>query len=323
MESKIISYGSAVSDYSNRYKSFVESKSVLAEPVGFESEPPEYLFGFQRDITRWAIKRGRAAIFADCGLGKTPMQLAWADAVSNYTKGSVLIFAPLAVAEQTVKEGRKFGVDVAHVRDGSEISTSGIYITNYDRIHKFMDADISGIILDESSILKSYDGVTRTKLIEYGARCNFRLACTATPAPNDIIEILNHSEFLGIMREKEVRALYFTQDGNSTTKYRIKRHAVDDFYKWMATWCVALRKPSDIGHDDDGFVLPALTVSIHEIGAEYVPEGELFAVNTISLQDERKIKRLSLDDRVKKCASMVDNEDQWIIWCELNDEAAT
>ena len=215
------------------YASFLTRKRLRSEPVGFDvaDDLNPMLFEFQRDIVRWALRRGRAAIFADCGLGKTPMQLEWARHVFEHTGSPVLIFAPLAVNSQTQREGDKFGIPVSICREQSDVRP-GINIANYEMLSHFDPAVFGGLVLDESSILKSFDGKTRRLLTDFASSIHFRLCCTATPAPNDTIELLNHSEFLSIMSGKEVIALFFIQDGNTTHKWKIKGHAVAPFWEW-------------------------------------------------------------------------------------------
>jgi hypothetical protein len=216
-----------------KYAEFLAERITVDHGDGFtidEADVNPMLFPFQRAIVAWACEKGRAAVFADCGLGKTPIQLEWARLVCERHGGIVLIVAPLAVAQQTAREGDKFGVN----------------ITNYEMMQHFQPDALAGIVLDESSILKSYDGKTRTEIIAFAERIPFRLACTATPAPNDPAELCNHAEFLGVMTESEVKALYFTTDG-TTTRWRLKGHSHEDFYRWMASWAVAMSKPSDLG----------------------------------------------------------------------------
>jgi DNA modification methylase len=279
------------------------------------------LFPFQRDVVRWALGKGKAALFADCGLGKTPMQLEWARHVHRQTGGNVLIIAPLAVAQQTATEGAKFGVEVTICREASEIQP-GINVTNYEMLHKFSPEAFVGLVLDESSILKAYGGTYRKQLTEFAERIPYRLACTATPAPNDLIEVINHAEFLGVMRGKEMIALFFTQDGNTTHAWRLKGHAKRDFWSWMATWCVAIRKPSDLGYDDGRFTLPELR--IHQETVEVTPDNltTLFPMEATTLQERLKARRESIGDRVARCADLVSgSEEPWIIWCNLNRES--
>lgn len=307
----------------NGYQQFLEGKRVKAEPVGFavaDDAINAQLFPFQREIVRWALQRGRAALFADCGLGKTPMQLEWARNVAEHTGGNVLILAPLAVAAQTVREGSKFGVTVTHAREAHDVRP-GINITNYERLEKFENLEWSGIVLDESSILKSFEGVMRKQITDLGSRIPFRLCCTATPAPNDLIELTNHAEFLSIMTGKEIIALFFKTDGNTTHSWRLKGHAKDAFWRWMASWSVAIRKPSDLGYADDAFVLPELRMHEHTTEAK-APAGMLFAVEALTLQDRQQARRDSLPDRVARTAALVNADNEpWIVWCNLNAES--
>lgn len=305
------------------YEEFIASKRVVVEPAGFEirdGDIHQLLFPFQRDIVRWAVGRGRAAIFADCGLGKTLQQLEWARHVAEYTGGNVLILAPLAVAAQTAREGERIGVGVTVCRTADDLQP-GINITNYERLHHFDNAGFTGIVLDESSILKSFNGAFRQALTAFAEPITYRLACTATPAPNDLIEITNHAEFLNIMGGKEIIALFFTQDGNTTHKWRLKGHAKDDFWRWMASWSVAIRKPSDIGHADEGFELPPLHMHQHVVRSD-VTAGALMPLEAIALQDRQRARRESIADRVARTAELVASSDeQWIVWCDLNAES--
>jgi len=278
------------------------------------------LFPFQWDIVQWSLHRGRAAIFADCGLGKTPMQLEWAHQVVVHTGGRVIILAPLAVAAQTQREGDKFGIPVTTCRTAADLR-DGINILNYERLHHIADEEFAGLVLDESSILKSFDGSTRKHITEWAQSIPFRLACTATPAPNDLIELTNHAEFLGVMSGKEIIALWFTQDGNTTHQWRLKGHARQDFWRWLASWSVALRMPSDLGYENDGFILPPLTVH-HQQVASAPADGMLFPLPAAGLADVRAAQRASLSDRVLRCAALVNaSTETWIVWCHLNAES--
>ena len=306
------------------YQRFLDSKRLSAPAVGFDV-PDEainpLLFPFQRDICRWALQRGRAAVFSECGTGKTCVQLVWAEHIVRHTGGRVLIFAPLAVSAQTVREGQKFGIPVTICRTQADV-VDGINITNYEMLGHFDPAEFSGIVLDESGILKAFDGTTRKALTEFARSINYRLACTATPAPNDLIELTNHAEFLDIMSGKEIIALYFTQDGNTTHAWRLKGHARGDFWRWMASWSVALRKPSDLGYSDDGYVLPPLNV--HQVTVAGEPlEGMLFAVEALTLSERQGARRASLEQRVAACARIVaaEPDQQWLVWCNLNAES--
>lgn len=307
-----------------QYDELLESKRVKAQASGFRVAPeslPASLFPFQRDIVTWALARGKAAIFADTGMGKTPMQLVWAELVARHTGRPVLILAPLAVAQQTQREGEKFGVNVTVCRAQADV-TDGVNIANYEMLAHFESSRFAGIVLDEASILKSFDGVTRKALTRFAGYIDYRLVATATPAPNDTTEIINYAEFLGIMGGREILALYFTQDGNTTHTWRLKGHARTDFWRWLATWAVALRKPSDLGYDDGAFSLPPLTITQH-ITAGRVLDGRLFAVEAQSLGERQQARRESVTGRVEMCAALVnDTPDAWLVWCNLNSESA-
>lgn len=279
------------------------------------------LFLFQRDIVIWALRKGRAAIFADCGLGKTPMQLAWAERVFEFTHHRpVLIVAPLAVAQQTVSEGEKFGRLVRYVRSSAEVSGGGIYITNYERVKDFDARLFAGIVLDESSILKAVDGATRDYLVKWAKDIPYRLCCTATPAPNDVAELANHAEFLGVATRAEMLAAYFVHDQDG---WRLKGHAREPFYQWVASWAMALRKPSDLGYSDKGYKLPRMTVNRHLVASDYTPPGQLFAVGLKGVSDRAKVRNGTIEARVQAAATHIqgDKRRQWIAWCGLNEES--
>lgn len=301
------------------YQAFLDNKSRADVPTGLAAIPAlnKALFPFQHDIVSWALKRGRAAIFADCGMGKTLMQLEWASKVP----GNVLILAPLAVAKQTVTEGAKFGIAVNYARSQADVA-DGITITNYEMLQHFDPAYFSGVVLDESSILKAYDGKTRTAIIAAFQRTPFRLACTATPAPNDYMELGNHSEFLGVMTRAEMLSMFFVHDGGETQVWRLKGHAEQHFWKWLASWAILIRKPSDLGYDDRDFILPPLNVAEHLVETDR-PTGEyLFALEALSLQDRIAARRDSVAERVAKCAELVNGDGkQWVVWCNLNTES--
>jgi len=306
------------------YEEFLESKRIASRPSGFEvpaESISDRLFPFQREIVRWALRRGRSAIFADCGLGKTPMQLEWARHVHEKTDRNVLILAPLAVSSQTQREGVKFDIEVNVCREPEDVRP-GINVTNYERLDRFVDMEWSGIVLDESSILKSFDGVFRKTITDFAKRSPYRLACTATPAPNDLIEITNHAEYLEIMSGKEIIALFFTQDGNTTHAWRLKGHARKDFWRWLASWAVAIRKPSDLGYQDDTFVLPELRIEECRVSTGKTFKDYLFTPDSLALDELRELRRGTLDDRVRVCAEMVNaSEEKWIIWCSMNNES--
>lgn len=303
------------------YETFLDGKRIVEEARGLPDVPElnPMLFDFQRDIVQWALKRGRAAIFADCGLGKTPMQLEWAYRVP----GNVLIVAPLAVAQQTIREGEKFGREVNYARNADE-SLPGITITNYERMDKFTPGMFDGIVLDESSILKSYTGKYKTFLIEFAKDIPFRLACTATPAPNDHMEIGNHSEFLGIMPSNEMLARWFINDSMHFGSYRLKGHAVKSFWEWVSSWAVCMEKPSDLGYPDKGFILPPLTKRMHVVKADMgtPSDGMLFRLPDLSATGIHKEMRLTCDSRAAKVAEVINGDDSpCVIWCNTNYEA--
>ena len=305
------------------YDAFLATKRENVKAVGFdveESDMAPMLFDWQRHIVKWALARGRAALFEDCGLGKTAQQVEWARHVVVHTGRAVLILAPLAVADQTVREGAKFGVDVHRCREASDVVEGAVNVTNYERIEKFAPEPFAGIVLDESSILKAYDGKTRKMISDFAKPIDFRLCCTATPAPNDIVELCNHAEFLDIMSGKEILALFFRQDGNTTHKWRLKGHAQRAFWMWMAEWSVAIRRPSDLGYSDSGYILPALNMH-QEAVVNDRHDGYLFAMEAKTLAERRQSRRDSLEKRVARAAELCNgNGEQWLVWCDLNVE---
>lgn len=300
------------------YQEFLETKRIIVPACGVDvAEVNSILFPFQADITKWALKKGKAAIFAGTGLGKTAMQLEWA----NNIPGDVLILAPLAVSQQTVREGVKFGITVNLCRQQSECRP-GINITNYEMIHKFELDKFVGVVLDESSILKSFDGKMRNLIIEAFANTPYKLSCTATPSPNDHMELGNQAEFLGVMGRSEMLSMFFVHDGGDTAKWRLKGHAVQKFWEWVASWAVMLQKPSDLGYEDNGFILPPLNIMPAVVKMEVAPEGSLFAIEAQTLQERQAARRSSIDDRVAHAAAIVNALDEpCIVWCNLNGES--
>ena len=301
------------------YAGFLQRKAITSPTTGLTAIPElsAHLFPFQADIVRWSLKRGRAAIFADCGTGKTLMQLEWA----RHIPGNVLILAPLAVASQTVREGEKFGIFVKYCRDQSTVEP-GITITNYEMLTHFDPLYFAGVVLDESSILKSYDGKTRTAIIDAFRQTPYRLACTATPAPNDYMELGNHAEFVGSMSRVEMLSMFFVHDGGETQNWRLKGHAQRDFWKWLSSWSVMIRKPSDLGYEDGDFILPALRFHEHVIAVDKPTEGMLFALDASTLQERIAARRDTVAERVAETAKIVNaSPDPWVVWCNLNSES--
>jgi len=302
------------------YSEFIDKKRIIDRDTGLKDIGTinPMLFDFQSDIVKWALRRGRAAIFADCGLGKTPMQLEWA----NHIPGRTLIIAPLAVSAQTIREADKFGIgDIRYSPDGSV--SSRITITNYERMEKFDPEMFTGIVLDESSILKSYSGKYRNELVNRFGQIQFRLACTATPAPNDFMELGNHAEFLGTMKRTEMLSMFFVHDGGDTQQWRLKGHAENEFWKWICSWAVMIRKPSDLGYPDGDFILPPLEIEQITVHSEEPTEGMLFAMEAQSLQERQGARRATVYDRSKACADIVNSiNEPSLIWCDLNDESA-
>lgn len=308
----------------NAYADFLAQKRTIIQPSGFDVSldaiNPQ-LFVWQRRIVQWAIRRGRAALFEGTGLGKTGQQIEWARLVSEHTGKPVLIFAPLAVAKQTQREGAKFGTVVTVCRTQVDVQP-GVNVANYEMLSHFDPSVFGGIVLDESSILKNFGGVVRRQLTEFARAITYRLACTATPAPNDLIELTNHAEFLDVMSGKEIIALFFTQDGNTTHAWRLKGHAVDPFYRWLASWAVALRSPADLGDDDPRFILPPLHMEQVTVGAKAASTGMLFPVEALTLGERQAARRASVSDRVAAAAELVNaSSEPWIVWCDLNDES--
>lgn len=303
---------------SQNYHEFLKSKRLVVKPSGFEPDGiSENLFPFQKDIVRWACKKGKAAIFAGTGLGKTGMQLEWAHQVHQHTGADVLVLAPLAVAEQTAREGEKFEVVVHLCKTQADVKP-GVNITNYEKLSHFDAGHFAGIVLDESSILKSFEGKVRTEIIEAFRDTPFKLACTATPAPNDHMELANHAEFLHVMSRPEMLATFFVHDGGSTSQWRLKGHAVKAFWEWVASWAVMMSMPSDLGYEDNGFKLPPMEIE------QIVVDRTGYAVKEAqTLQDRRRARTDSLDLRVQKAVELVLSkpDESWLVWCDLNKES--
>jgi hypothetical protein len=334
------------------YEQFVASKSQFTTDSGFDpGELPSYLFDFQKHLVDWSCRRGRAAIFADCGTGKTISQLVWAQKVVERTNKRVLILTPLAVANQTEREAAKFGIEAKRSKQG-ELEAK-IVITNYDRLHNFDPADFAGFVCDESSILKSVDGSTRKQITRFTLRTPYRLLCTATAAPNDYVELGTSSEALGELSHSDMLRRFFRQlddkgqkkeqklqdkaealikqDSNYYGKlafrvaqtigqWRLKNHAVDDFWRWVASWARACRLPSDLGFSDEGFVLPELIQNEHIIKSASPPDGFLFNLPARGLGEEREERKRTLNERCEYVANLVNHDRPAVVWCQANAE---
>lgn len=312
------------------YESFLATKAATPASSGISSIPllSESLKPFQRDIVTWSLNRGRAAIFAGTGLGKTFQQLSWADAICEDTRRPVLLLAPLAVAHQTVEEAKKFNIDgVSYAAEQSQ-TRGRIVVTNYDRVEKFDPEQFDGIVLDESSIIKAHDSKTRRKLLDFTSSIHYRLPCTATPAPNDYVELGNHAEFLDVCSAKEMLATWFVHDGSMKAKnvknhdskpiaeWRLKGHAEQEFWEWLSSWSVMLRHPRELGYEEPGYDLPPLYK--HQIT---VP-SDLPVANT--LIERRRAARASVEDRCRWAADFINSrpdDEPWSLWCNLNDES--
>lgn len=304
------------------YQDFLASKLFRHEPCGFDSDLSSFdcLFPFQRAIVERSLKRGKAAIFADTGLGKARMGLIWANEVAKFADCNVLFLCPVAVGAQMIREAGKIGV-VANIITSSADVQDGISICNYEKLHNLNSADFGAIVLDESSILKGFASKYRAALTDFVQGIEYRLAMTATPSPNDLIELINTSEWLGVMRGREAIANFFVQDGNTTKKYRLKKTCAADFWRWVATWAVCVRKPSELGdYSDEGYDLPPL--NLHRLEVEGAAMTALLPVESMSLTERRDARKASLSARVAAVAELVNSSDEpWVIWCDYNDES--
>ena len=308
------------------YDQFIQAKSRKPQSHGFEPIPfTAPLFDWQSHVVTWAVKQGRAALFEDCGLGKTIQQLEWANQVKLKTSGKVLILTPLAVAHQTASEAAHFGISATVVESGEQCTATGIYITNYEKLDKFNAADFAGVVLDESSILKNFTGKTRKKLTDEFANTPYRLACTATPAPNDYMEFGQHAEFLGVMPSNEMLSRWFINDTMNFGSYRLKGHAEADFWKWVSTWAACISNPADIGFDGTAYELPSLSLRPVFVGvdeSEGAEEGELFRATSLNATTIHKEMRISNGPRCEAAAEIVNSHDRpAIVWCNTNYEA--
>lgn len=317
------------------YQEFLKRKHLTAHESGFAVNADEIhpmLFDWQNEIVRWACRIGKAALFEECGLGKTLQQIEWARLVMKhlYQIGAkctnVLIVAPLAVAHQTIKEGAKIGVSIQYVRHQDEvIPTNSIYITNYDMLKEFDGSLWGGVVLDESSILKNYTGQTKRLILEMFETTPYKLACTATPAPNDHLELGNHAQFLNVMQSNEMIQRWFINDTMAAGSYRLKRHAETDFWRWVTSWAVCISKPSDLGYSDLGFDLPPLNMESIIVSVDHSrawDAGQLVISESLSATGMWKEKRATMSDRCDKAGEIIDGSElPWIIWCDTNDEA--
>lgn len=318
--------GEAVSASDNgAYEAFLTAKAQVGAGTGFAPVwLPDFLFPFQSALVEWTTRQGRSALFADCGLGKTPMQLVWAENIRQHTAKPVLIVTPLAVSHQTEAEGRKFGIEAAVSRDGRVAAP--ITVTNYERLHHFDRADFAGVVCDESSAIKAFDGVRRALVTDFLRKMPYRLLCTATAAPNDYIELGTSSEALGYLGHMDMLSRFFTNDQKSRyfgqeAKWRFKGHAEEAFWRWTASWARAMRKPSDLGFDDDGFVLPPLEHRQHTVKASRPAPGMLFEVPAVGLREEREEQRRTITERCELVGQALADADTAVAWCQLNDEA--
>jgi superfamily II DNA or RNA helicase len=303
------------------YNDFLRTKLSRIEPSGIDVACDKYdLMPHQSDLVRFALRRGRAAIFADTGLGKTRIQLVWADLLRKHVGVDTLILAPLAVAQQTAEEGAAIGVHVTHARSDADVR-SGINVTNYDRLHLFDPARFGAVVLDESSIIKHHTAKTLRQLIDAFIATPYKLCATATPAPNDWTELGTHAEFLGLRSRMEMLAEFFVHDGAETQVWRLKGHAREVFWRWVANWGALVRSPADLGYDASAYDLPPLNVQQHVIEPRHAPQDGLFHTEAQTLMERRGARRNSIDDRVAECAAMVNADRQpWIVWCDLNAE---
>jgi len=310
------------------YESFVASKLALPPPTGIKVEEaslPASLFPFQRALSRWSLGCGRSAIFAGTGLGKTAMQLAWADRVCRETGGDALVLAPLAVARQTAREGARLGVSVTVCRDGADVRP-GVNVSNYERLHRLDPSRFKAVVLDESSCIKHFASATLRDLLAAFRDTPWKLCCTATPAPNDWVELGTHAEFLGVCKRTEMLSEFFVHDSGDTSKWRLKGHAQGAFWRWVASWAALVAHPRDLGDETPGYDLPPLGIEEHLLAA--APEtarkaGLLFVEEAVGLMAQRQARKATVDERVAACAKTVNDEpsERWVVWANLNAES--
>ena len=307
------------------YSEFVLRKKQLNGMFGFKDDNlPDFLFDFQKSLVDWALQKGRAAIFADTGLGKTAMQLAWADRIVKKTNKKVLLLTPLAVSSQTVKEAEKFGIDAKRSRDGKP--AGDITVTNYQQLEKFNHNDFTGLVCDESSILKGFNGKLKTDITRFMVKLPYRLLCTATPSPNDYVELGTSSEALGDMKFLDMCSTFFRDTSNdknpqwSTPKWELKDHAIHDFWRWVVSWARAIRMPSDLGFDDGNFKLPSLHEKEHCLKVSTPLDGFLFVARAETLSEQREERKKTVEERCEKVRELVENHESSVIWAHYNYE---
>jgi len=308
------------------YDKFIQGKSKKAQDYGFEPyEITADLFDWQKQVVQWAVRKGRAALFQECGLGKTLQQIEWANQITRKTGLPVLILTPLAVAAQTQREAVKFGYQASIIDVTKLDDLTGIVITNFDKVDHLDGIEFGGVVIDESSILKAFTGKTRRKLTDRFASTQYRLCCTATPSPNDYTEFGQHADFLGVCSRDQMLATFFLNDTFNTGDWRLKKHAERPFWEWVASWAACISKPSDIGFSDKGYILPPLNLQVIGVevdATEGADEGELFRIPTMSATTMHKEMRLTADARCSEVARMVNSSDEpWIVWCNTNDES--
>jgi hypothetical protein len=311
------------------YSEFVASKCQLGTKDGFDPIwMPSFLFDFQQYLVDWAIQTGRDAVLADCGMGKTAIQLVWAENVVRKTNRPVLVLTPLAVSGQTIREGEKFGIDCRRSSDG-KIPHKGIVVTNYERLHHFNPNDFSGAVCDESSILKSFDGTRKGEITEFMRRMRYRLLCTATAAPNDYIELGTSSEALGYLGYMDMLNRFFKNDMNNSAqgraygevvKWRFKGHAEEPYWKWVCSWARSVRKPSDLGFEDRNFILPPLVENEHFVEAKSLANGMLFAMPAVTMPEQRDERKRTIEERCQRVAELTNTGKPALVWCHLNPE---
>lgn len=299
---------------------FLATKERKFKPTGFECEPSNInLFDFQKDIVRWALLKGKCALFLDTGLGKTLCQLSWAYEVHKKTGGNILIIAPLAVSKQTIREGEKFGIIVNGCRCQNDVK-QGINITNYEMLQHFNTNSFIGVVLDESSIIKSFTGKTTQDMIELFECTQYKLACTATPSPNDYTELGNHAQFLGICSRVEMLSEFFVHDMKDTADWRLKGHAELEFWKWIASWAMVIKNPSDLGYDGSKYILPKLNTIVEYVESP-IQEGTLIAMPVADLEERREARKESLPNKLTRIEELLSTMDNCLIWCDFNDES--